>query len=216
MMQPLTYEFRDSEETADIFETYEWDNAWIEYANGRSDVNRVLYIGDSISQITRQVATAQSGETILFDGFATSKAVDNPYFKEALSCFAKQLPGTELVLFNNGLHGYHLEDSKQYGFYYEEMVKFLLDEFAGLPLFIVLTTRVVDEEETKRIVKRNEAVLAIAEKYKLPVIDLYSVSEANLHLISEDGTHFTQAGYEAVAKAIIEAISSALPEKKSK
>ena len=40
---------------------------------------------------------------ILFDGFGSSKALDNPFLKEAVRLFGLQLPKIDLVLFNNGL-----------------------------------------------------------------------------------------------------------------
>jgi len=64
-MSNMTYEYGDNKQT---LETYEWDNTWIEQANN-ADTDRVLYIGDSISCATRRVATAKSGNKILFDGF---------------------------------------------------------------------------------------------------------------------------------------------------
>lgn len=147
-----------------------------------------------------------TGEKILFDGFATSKNLDNPYFKKALLVFDEQLVRTDAILFNNGLHGWHLSDDVEYGFYYEEMVKFLLEYYEGLPLFIVLTTSVTDKEREKRIIERNKSAVKVAEKYGLPVIDLFAVSKEYYHLISQDGVHFTPEGDKVIAKSIVEAI----------
>jgi hypothetical protein len=81
-----------------------------------------------------------------------------------------------VVLFNNGLHGWHLDDDAQYLYYYEKAVKFLLDEFKDAPIVIVLTTSVADEEREQRVKRRNEVAAKIAEKYRLSIIDLYSIS----------------------------------------
>ena len=94
-MSDFTYEAKDRKE---VLETYEWDNVWIEQANNKT-ADRVLYIGDSISCGTRRVATEMSGETVLFDGFGTSKAVDNPYLCEAIALFIRQLPKLQVILF---------------------------------------------------------------------------------------------------------------------
>ena len=75
-MSNFTYEFENRRES---LEMYEWDNVWWEHAD-KSDITRVLYVGDSISCATRNAATQSSGNTIYFDGFGTSKAVDNPFF----------------------------------------------------------------------------------------------------------------------------------------
>ena len=185
-------------------ETYEWDNLWIEHAN-KDDIKRVLYIGDSISCGVRQVATSISNGEIYFDGFGTSKALDNPYFKDSLHLFALQQGKREVVVFNNGLHGWHLDDEKEYPKAYEEMIKFLLEEFKGIPLVIVLSTYVANIEDNKRVIKRNEEVLKLTEKYNLPYVDYYSVAEENKDNLT-DGVHFNSEGYKSLAEALVKKV----------
>lgn len=84
-MQNFTYE---NENRNEKLETYEWDNTWIDHADD-TKTKRVLYIGDSISCATRTLATAKSDEKILFDGFGTSKGLDNPFLKECIKIFGK-------------------------------------------------------------------------------------------------------------------------------
>lgn len=194
-------------------ETFEWDDAWIEQANDR-EKPRVLYIGDSISRGTRRVATFRSGERIYFDGFATSKAVDNPYFAPALSVFAKQQARREAVVFNNGLHGWHLKDDTEYKEHYERMVQYLLEEFSDTPIALVLTTYVNSEVRYDRVIARNKAATEIAEKYGLAVIDLYTVSKDHADLLTPDNVHFTQAGYELLADALIAGVTNLSPKLK--
>jgi len=205
-MSRFTYEKEDNNAK---YETYEWDNTWIDHADDKSR-KRVLYIGDSISCGTRNVATERSKEKILFDGFGTSKALDNPFFKDALKVFADEEERRDAVLFNNGLHGWHLDDAKEYGYYFEEMIKFITEEFKGTPFFIVLTTHISDEEREKRVVIRNKVASEIAKKYNIPVIDLYSVSLEAAELLSADGVHFTRPGYDALADEVIRAVSEVI------
>lgn len=201
-MSEFTYE----QGTTDYkLETYEWDNTWIEQSND-ANAARVLYVGDSISCGVRRIATERSEKTIMFDGFGTSKALDNPYFLDTLRMFAAQQVKRDAVIFNNGLHGWHLDDEKEYGALYEEAVRFMLKEYEGTPIFLVLTTAVADEERLLRVQKRNQAALALAEKYGLFVIDLYKVSQENTDLRSTDGVHFFTAGYEKFADVIIAAL----------
>lgn len=188
------------------FETFEWDNTWIEHAD-EPDRKRVLYIGDSISCGTRHTATGLTGGDILFDGFGTSKALDNPYFKDALTIFARQEGQRSAVLFNNGLHGFHLDDETAYKAHYEQMAQYLVTEFAGTPVFLVLTTHVADNAQNRRVILRNRAAEEIAKNYGLPVIDLYAVSEPIADQLT-DGVHFTAAGYQALAGKIIEALGN--------
>ena len=189
-----------------VYETYEWDNTWIEHADD-SNRKRVLYIGDSISCGTRHIATNLTDCRILFDGFGTSKALDNPYFEDMLRLFAAQEGRRDAVLFNNGLHGFHLDDKTEYRNDYDKMVQFLLSEFRNTPIFILLTTHVADEAQNKRVILRNLAATEVAKKYHLPTIDLYSVSAAMPDQLT-DGVHFTQSGYQALAQTILNALSA--------
>lgn len=198
-MDTFTFE---TKVTKDIYETYEWDNTWIEYANDRVS-DRVLYIGDSISCGIRHEATAYTKNTIFFDGFGSSKAVDNPFFHDAISLFAKQEPPREAVLFNNGLHGWHLEDETAYRFYFEKTVEFLIKEFYQTPIVILLTTTLTNNEKNERVLVRNRVASEIAAKYQLPVIDLYSESKKITHLLKGDGVHFTEEGYQILARALV-------------
>lgn len=198
-MSDFTFELDNATEK---LETYEWDNHWIEHAN-RDDIDRVLYIGDSISCGARRIATAQAGGKFYFDGLGTSKAVDNPYFEETVSLFARQQRARKLVLFNNGLHGGHL-DGPTYAAYYEKLVQFLLKTFGDTPVALVLTTFTKRADEVEKVVTvRNRAVLELAEKYHLPVVDLFAVSKANADTICGDGVHFTEAGYEKLAAELV-------------
>jgi lysophospholipase L1-like esterase len=151
-----------------------------------------------------------SGNTILFDGFGTSKAVDNPYFVPSLRLFAEQEGERRAVLFNNGLHGWHLEDQSDYARAYEDVLVQLLEEFKGTPVMLLLSTPVADTERDRRVQVRNEVVLALAKKYCLPVIDLYSVTKARAELLSPDGVHFLPEGYRLLAEAIVERVKEQL------
>lgn len=200
-MENFTYEIKEKKEQ---YETYEWDNVWIEHADDLSR-KRVLYIGDSISCATRRVATTLAKEKILFDGFGTSKAIDNPYFKDAIKIFAKQESRRDAIIFNNGLHGWHLDDA-EYRHHYEEMIKFLLTEFEHTQIIIVLTTHVNNKERDNRVVNRNKAAKELACKYGLSVIDLYTLTLKSAELLSDDGVHFKEEGYKLIAEKIIRSI----------
>ena len=200
-MSNYTYEAKDINTP---LETYEWDNVWYEHTE-REDADRVLYIGDSISCGTRKVATAVSENTLLFDGFGTSKALDNPYFKESVRICGLQQRKRRAIVFNNGLHGWHLDDSTEYAEYYESFVRFLLDEFKGTPVILLLTTHVADGQRDERVKARNEAVKRIAEKHRLGVIDLYSITAEN-DVVGGDGVHLTPEGYGMLARKIVEYI----------
>ena len=163
-MSNFTYE---EKKTSNKYETYEWDNTWLEHIND-GDVKRVMYIGDSISCGIRRIATSKTNNEIYFDGLGTSKAIDNPYFEETIKLFEKQEGYRNAILFNNGLHGWHLDDDSEYGFYLDKIVKFLAEEFKDIPIFVVLTTFIKDESRLNRVLKRNE----VAKKLQLNIICL--------------------------------------------
>jgi len=205
-MSNFTYESADNNTK---LETFEWDNVWWEHTEN-TDAPRVLYIGDSISCATRRVATAKSGNKILFDGFGTSKALDNPYFADTLRIFAAQMKRCDAVIFNNGLHGWHLDDETEYRAYFDGFVKFLLDEFADTPVFVVLTTTVANDERNERVTVRNKVASEVAAKYGVGIIDLYAASAEAKELLSPDGVHFTPAGYEVLAAKILDTLTEAV------
>jgi hypothetical protein len=205
-MSNLTYEF---ENRIDKLETYEWDNVWWEHAD-EEGTPRVLYIGDSISVATRSVATATSENAIYFDGLGTSKALDNPHFPDTVRLFARQEGKRRAVLFNNGLHGWHLDDESEYAKYYEEMIKFLVTEFRGTPVYLVLTSAVADPERDARVVKRNAVVLSLAEKYAIPVIDYYSIVNDHRDLICPDGVHLLPDGYKLLAEKLVSVVKEVI------
>ena len=198
-MSDFTYE---TENRMNKYETYEWDDMWIDHAN-ETDRKRAAYIGDSISVGTRRIATARTNEEILFDGFGTSKALDNPYFKDSIRLFLNQVPNVDTVLFNNGLHGWHLDDETEYKALYDERIQFILSEIKDAKLYILLTTAVIDKDDNDRVKLRNIAAREVAEKYSIPVIDLYDITSTNLNEISSDGIHPTEPLYEKIADEII-------------
>lgn len=198
-MSNLTYEYTENK-TA--LETYEWDNTWIEQANDH-ETPRILYIGDSISYASRRMITASSEGKFLVDGYASSKALDNPFLYDSIRMFAAQQGRRSAIIVNNGLHGWHLSDDKEYPELYDKLIAFLLEEFKGTPVFVILTTSVRDEAREERVKARNAAALAVAEKYGLGVIDLYSISAAH-HELWGDGVHFQDEGYKLFVECILE------------
>ena len=201
-MSDYTYEF---ENRSECLETYEWDNLWIDHANVEN-LNRVLYIGDSISCATRRVATAKAEGKLYFDGFGTSKALDNPYFQDSVRIFAKQQGTRKAVVFNNGLHGWHLDDETEYAKTYEEMINFLLKEFPKTPLALIATTHVAREDREARVIKRNNVMKALATKYGLPVIDFYTITNEHTELLSADGVHLSKDGYALLAEELVKRV----------
>ena len=202
MLQDLLKNRKPIYET--ITESIVWDDTWIHWLD-QPAATRALYIGDSISRGVRVVGNGMFGTKLFFDTFSTSKSLDNPYFFPTLKMFADQQPHREAVLFNNGLHGWHLTE-EEYGELYDAFVDELICEYGQDKINLVLTTYSASEHyPNDRVIARNEIALRIAEKKNLKVIDLYTVAEANKdHLL--DGVHFDDIGYTALVNALADAI----------
>lgn len=192
-----------------ILENYEWDNTWIEKTEQITE-KRVLYIGDSISCGTRTQANIIADGEILFDGFGTSKSLDNPYYVESLLSFTKQGPDRKVIIFNNGLHGWHIPEDR-YEELYVNFVNELVVNFPDTVLVLVLTTFVTNEKfHNDRVIQRNEIAMKIAKRFNLPIIDLYTVSEENKEFISDDGVHFLEKGYQILANEVLSVVKEYL------
>ena len=198
-MSNFTYEYETTERA---LETFEWDSTWYEHTEDLT-TPRVLYIGDSISHATRKALNELSSTRLLFDGLATSKALDNPCFEDTIRLVAKQQPHRKQILFNNGLHGFHLVDELAYATQYEQKIQFFQSEFPDAKLTLLLTTHVSEPERDLRVQARNQVVLRLAEKYSLDVIDLYSISLTHAELLLEDGVHWQAEGYRHLANTIL-------------
>ena len=204
----FTYE---RENTGSKLETYEWDNIWLEQAP-MSDRPRVMIIGDSISCGYRRMVTEIAGGRFYADGIGTSKALDNEWYPRLIDYVLAQEPSTEMIQFNNGLHGWHLS-SEEYKYHYEKMVDFLLEKTDAKHLVLALTTPVRSMDDPARfdarnaeVSRRNQIVLEIAQNRGLAINDLYTLIEDRPHLWTSDGIHLTEEGYRILASRTAELI----------
>lgn len=201
-MQGFTYE---NNEPRSPLETYEWDNPWWEHTENKTSP-RILYIGDSISAGTRPVLNSLCGGKILFDGFATSKAADNPYFKGSLEIYIKQCSKIDAVVFNNGLHGWHLSN-EEYKKGYDALLAFLMT--LGVPVYAALSTDLpADEVRAERVRERNAIAADLAKKHGADIIDMYAASLRCKGLYANDNVHFSHEGYTVLANEILDTIGS--------
>ncbi len=204
----FTYEEKD---TKNVRETYEWDNIWWEHAENTT-TPRVLAIGDSISCGWRTTLNQYYDGKIYVDGFGSSKGIDNAFLLPGIKLMASQMPQFDVILFNNGLHGFHLSD-EEYAKYYEAVVTELKNTYSDKKFFILLTTPVRENTDISKvhprtdIVKaRNAAAAKIAADKDIPIIDLFSILIDHPELYSQDGVHLTQEGYQLLASTIADAI----------
>lgn len=205
-MSDSTYEFSEAKVP---LERYEWDRTWIAHTEDK-ETKRIFYVGDSISwDGIRGVMQNIVGNEFYMDALATSKALDNPYFLPMLDLMFRQIQTPKLMLFNNGLHGWHLDDEREYPVLLERLLRCVMERY-HVPVAVVLTTRVKDPQRNLRVNVRNREAVAVAEKLNLPVIDLYTPSQEYASLQGEDGVHFSREGYNALANSILGQIRNLL------
>lgn len=197
-MNGSTYETKNANSA---LETYEWDNPWWEHTENTASP-RVLYIGDSISRGTLFQINKLADGKILFDNFATSKALDNPFYIPSLELFRSQQQRCDAIIFNNGLHGWHLSD-EEYKSGYEKMLDFLCGK--GVPVYVLLTTHLpLDAGREKRVAARNAIAVSQAEKHGCKVIDIYMVTRDRCRdFYCGDGVHLHDEGYIEISKEIL-------------
>lgn len=198
-MSDSTYQYK---ETSVPLECYEWDRTWIAHTED-TEAKRVFYIGDSISwDGVRPSLQKMVGNEFYIDALATSKALDNPHFLPTLDLMFRQIRKPNLILLNNGLHGWHLTDDADYPKLLERFI-LAIREHLDVPVAMVLTTRVANEDRNLRVQARNQSARIVAEKLGCPVLDLYTPSETYAPLQCSDGVHYSGEGYGHLAEAIL-------------
>ena len=193
-------------------ETFEWDNTWIEHAEN-TETPRVLVVGDSISCGWRRIATDEADHKILFDGFGTSKSVDNPWFLLSVLNFAEQQYHREAIIINNGLHGVHLS-KKEYSEALSDFIKGIVVRFPTTPVFLATSTPGEPiqkfEEMNKMVRERNDAMKEIAEFYGTRLLDFYEIIGDKTGLHIPDGVHLEPIAYKMLAQRAVSAVKSIL------
>jgi lysophospholipase L1-like esterase len=197
-----------------VLEKYEWSDMWWDEPDEKG--RRILLVGDSITRSYRQPLKDLAGDGLYIDMFATSRAVDNPTYIRELSCMMSNSFAYKIIHLNNGLHGFH-QSIETYAEWYECLINFFLAASGNAALILALSTPVTIPgspqqygEKNDIVLERNEAVRRLAEKYRLPLDDLYTAADNNKKVKSEDGIHFTGEGCRLLAGQVFKALSSIL------
>ena len=205
-----TYEFS---ERSKKLETYEWDDIWWDNAPDEK-ARRILIIGDSISRGYRRAASKMQGRDFFIDGIATSKAADSATFRTLLDYFAESGLSYDAVFFNNGLHGWHL-DEESFGEHFRALAAYIKEKFAPKSFYLVTTTPARRAQSTdifdprnERVKVRNAAIASAAQKNGAEVLDFYSLLESRAELYTADGIHLVDEGYILLGNQIIKAASN--------
>lgn len=189
-------------------ENIEWLNFWFDKGNEIRD-DRILLIGDSISREYRSILSVLTNKPI--DFFAGSADIlDGAYWKSLDLFFSyseyRQI-NAHIQIGVNGIDGVGnsvcSNDIAAWEKNYEKLVNYVLNYIPNLT--IALTTPVhrkdniliIDDKINNEIIKRNQVAKKIAEKYKLPINDLYTLMFNEPH---RDWVHFPKDGSEKIAR----------------
>ena len=181
-------------------ETYEWDDIWYDHVP-ETDKPRILLVGDSISRGYRFPVIEALKDSYHTDGWATSKAVDNPAYIPQLDLVISQATDYKLIHINNGLHGWHLS-TEDYKDNYEKIICHIQKQYPEIKLVLCLTTPVRNSktkelaDRNSLVISRNEAMLELALKYDLPVTDLYNSPLLESSATYTDTVHQNEDGYK--------------------
>ncbi|MBQ8310097.1 MAG: SGNH/GDSL hydrolase family protein [Clostridia bacterium] len=188
-------------------ESIEWTQYWSE--DTRRDKKRVLLIGDSISVGYRSEVHKRLGGDAYVTAISTSKGIDNPNLIREIDLYA-HAENFEYgaIHFNNGLHGFHLDDNG-YRAGYEQVILYFKEHYAGVRLILALSTPVTVNKHPETfsemndiVLRRNRIVCELAKKYGLEVNDLYACVADRAELSAGDGYHYKNEGYECLAEQI--------------
>lgn len=185
-------------------EKYEWCNIWWEEANNQA-LPRVLLIGDSITMGCRPLVQKHLMDKAYVDQFATSRAINDPAFKQELLHMICEYP-YHMVHFNNGLHGWHVCEG-EYLLALEQITALIHEKQPDTVLMLATTTPVTERGSPAQInvkkdlviTRRNKIIKDFAEKHNLIVNDLYKLIIGNSEVRSEDGSHYKSEGLSILA-----------------
>ena len=198
-----------------VKEQYEWFSIWWDCANDPA-LPRVLLIGDSIACGYSPVVTKELEGRYHVDRLGTSSSINDPVLLQATEMMLKQYQYAA-IHFNNGLHGFHL-DGPTYAVALREYVALIKRLAPDAKLIWANSTPITKSGEPQTLDPKNEVVIArnilaaeVMQEQSIPTADLYAVVIGKPDLRSGDGYHYNEAGYEALGKAVTEALLKAIP-----
>lgn len=177
---------------------------------------RVLLMGDSIAnQYAGEVSGRLQGKANV-DLLATSKSICDPALLREVEIMVQDYKYA-VIHFNNGLHGFHLDDAA-YEAGLRRLVALLRKLQPQAKLIWAVSTPIVEANNVANLAEGNATVLrrnAVAAKVTaelgLPSDDLYSISVGHPdYRNTGDGYHYNAAGRAVQAEAVARVVGEAL------
>ncbi len=195
-------------------EYFEWCDFWIEDENNK-EKPRVLLIGDSIARDYKWPVVELLKPRVSMNMMASSRGMDNEdYFTELFYILNPQRFQYDVIHLNNGLHANHLT-AEEYKELLMKTVEFI-QKNSKAALILALSTPVYrnetayENEDNRRVIARNQKMIEVAEQFKLPVNDLYTLSYGKEELRQSDGIHYKADGSKLQAKQVVEYLTASL------
>ena len=188
-----------------VKEYIEWTNLrW----NNAPDAEkpRVLMVGDSIVAGHGDLVFDLVKDKLCIDYLATAKCVSDKDFMAELD-YMLSLNSYAAIIFNNGLHGWDIDDAvyaenlREALTYLKAKTKLLVWR-SSTPIRTVGDLARFESARNPRVIKRNADAAAIARDLGLPVIDLYTPMAENPGLFCEDAIHYAPEGRKLQAETI--------------
>lgn len=189
------------------YEGTEWTNIWIPSAN-KSDLPRVLLIGDSITQgYYNFVKDSLQGKAYVAY-YTTSRGIVDPVLFEEIKTLIKYHK-FKVIHFNNGLHGYYYTP-EQYESGLKKLVKLLKKYGQGAELIGATSTRVLpgfkgwktDEYNQKLIETRNRIMIKVCRENNIEVDNLYEVTKDHPEWFADDKIHYKKIGFRELGNQV--------------
>ena len=193
-----------------VREKTEWCDLW--WGN-EADITktRVLFIGNSISRGYFPYVTEMLHDFANCDRYSSSRSITDPaLLEETKIAMAKY--NHAIIVFNNGLHGWHLSGS-EYEYGLRKYVKFLKSHKAkDCKLIYALITPVssgetgvkLDLKKNGIVQERNQIAEKIMKENNIDIIDLYELMEPELekYSIEKGNVHYNGDGYKRIANSV--------------
>jgi hypothetical protein len=193
-------------------ESIEWLDMWVTGAD-RNDLPRLLLVGDSITRSYFNFVEQAFEGRYLCARLCTSASVCNPTFFHELGLLLDDYT-FELIHINNGLHGGDY-DMAAYRAGLERTWDFIKEHAPGArciwadstPVRVAQQVKVLDNERTAWVARRNSTSDEVALARGIPVDDLFTPVLEHSEYFADDGVHYNAAGVAVLGTAVVKAIN---------
>jgi lysophospholipase L1-like esterase len=213
---PWSFIKADAPASPDLRETIEWIDYWDPQANNKSDLPRVLLIGDSITRgYYDAVAKNLQGKAVVIR-LANSQWISDPML---LAEIAVVLDNNkfDIIHFNNGMHGWqHSED--EYKAAFPAYLATIQKHAPNAKLIWATTTPITQpnkptqiDPRTERVKVRNSIAHDFITQAGIPEDDIFTAILPHPEFHDMGGIHYLPEGREFEGKEVAEQIEKLLP-----